>query len=301
MKQKGMAKSLLVVILSLLLVSLVALTGAGCGEEVSLQEEGTGTLVLNLCDAPKDDPEVVGVYIKIMEIQYHLGGENDGEWATFPEFVGPETYNLTALTGGVSALLGEFELPAGNYTQIRFMLDIREQGSSNNTGCYVKLIDETTAPLFCPSGNQTGYKAVGNFTVPENGKVEVTADWDVQKAVVKAGQSGKYILKPTIHLIVTDLAPEASTGLESTAGNAQVALNWDDNTEGDLAGYNVYRSEDIGGPYTETEKIATVTASEYTDTGLTNDTTYYYVVTALDDLDNESVYSAEVSATPSSS
>ncbi len=293
MKQKGMAKSLLVVILSLLLVSMVALTGAGCGGEA----EATGTLVLNLSDAPKGDAEVVGVYIKIMEIQYH----RDGKWKTIEGFDGPKTYNLTALTGGVSALLGEFELPAGNYTQIRFMLDIREQGSSNNTGCYVKFIDETTAPLFCPSGNQTGYKAVGNFTVPENGKVEVTADWDVQKAVVKAGQSGKYILKPTIHLIVTDLAPEAPTGLEATAGNAQVALNWDDNTEGDLAGYNVYRSEDIGGPYTETEKIATVTASEYTDTGLTNDTTYYYVVTALDDLDNESVYSAEASATPSSS
>ena len=204
MKQKGMAKSLLVVILSLLLVSLVALTGAGCGEEVSLQEEGTGTLVLNLCDAPKDDAEIVGVWITIVGIQYH----RDGKWVTVndTEFEGPQTYNLTALTGGVSALLGEFELPAGNYTQIRFMLDIREQGSSNNTGCYVKLIDETTAPLFCPSGNQTGYKAVGNFTVPENGKVEVTADWDVRKGVVEAGHSGKYILKPTIHLIVTDLA-----------------------------------------------------------------------------------------------
>jgi hypothetical protein len=73
-------------------------------------------------------------------------------------------------------------------------------------------------------------------------------------------------------------------------------LNWDDNTESDLAGYNVYRSTTAGGPYT---KIAALpTTSDYTDSGLVNGTTYYYVVTSVDQAANESGFSNEASATP---
>jgi fibronectin type 3 domain-containing protein len=64
-----------------------------------------------------------------------------------------------------------------------------------------------------------------------------------------------------------------------------------------LKDYNIYRAEESGGPYT---KIDTVIDSEYINTGLTNGTTYYYVVTAVDENDNESDYSPEVNATPTS-
>jgi hypothetical protein len=161
------------------------------------QALGTGTLKLYLCDAPLDAENVTGVYITINEIQYHL----DGQWITCEEFEGPQTYNLLELTGGNSTLLGELTLPAGHYTQIRFMLDISEKGSYQvNPGCYIEFADNSTEPLFAPSGGETGYKAIGQFEVPVNGTVEVTADFDVRKAVVVAGSS--YILKPTIKLIV---------------------------------------------------------------------------------------------------
>ena len=48
-----------------------------------------------------------------------------------------------------------------------------------------------------------------------------------------------------------DLVPAAPTGLAATPGDTQVALNWNDNGESDLAGYNVYRSTTQGGPYTK--------------------------------------------------
>jgi hypothetical protein len=156
-----------------------------------------GTLKLYLSDAPLDAESVTGVYITINEIQYHL----DGEWITCEEFAGNQTYDLLELTGGNIALLGEFTLPAGNYTQIRFMLDIPEKGSRPaNPGCYIEFADNSTEPLYCPSGDETGYKAIGHFEVTANGTVVVTADFDVRKAVVVAGSS--YILKPTIKLIV---------------------------------------------------------------------------------------------------
>jgi len=168
------------------------------GQTLPGQSLGTGTLKLYLSDAPLDAENVAGVYITINEIQYH----RDGQWIRCGEFEGPQTYDLLELTGGNSTLLGELTLPAGNYTQIRFMLDIPEKGSHpTNPGCYIEFADNSTEPLFAPSGGETGYKATGYFEVTANGTVEVTADFDVRKAVVVAGSS--YILKPTIKLMVS--------------------------------------------------------------------------------------------------
>ena len=162
------------------------------------QALGIGTLKLYLSDAPLDAENVTGVYITVNEIQYHL----DGKWITCEEFESPQTYNLLELTEGNSVLLGELTLPAGYYTQIRFMLDILERGSSPaNSGCYVEFADNSTQPLFAPSGEKTGYKAIGYFEVIANETVVVTADFDVHKAVIVSGSS--YILKPTIKLIFT--------------------------------------------------------------------------------------------------
>ena len=190
-----MRRILLSVLLSVAIVlAMLAALGVGCGQAL-----GTETLTLYLSDAPLDAENVTGVYTTINEIQYHL----DGQWITCEEFVGNQTYNLLELTGGNITLLGEFTLPAGNYTQIRFMLDIPEMGShKTNPGCYIEFADNSTEPLFVPSGGETGYKAVGQFEVPVNGTVEVTADFDVREAVVVAGS--RYILKPTIKLIVND-------------------------------------------------------------------------------------------------
>ncbi|NIO81063.1 MAG: hypothetical protein GTN53_10675, partial [Candidatus Aminicenantes bacterium] len=92
-----------------------------------------------------------------------------------------------------------------------------------------------------------------------------------------------------------DNPPAAPTGLTATAGNGQVDLDWADNTESDLASYNVKRATTTGGPYTQ---VANVTVSSWNDTTVTNGTTYYYVVTAVDTGSNESGNSNEASATP---
>lgn len=90
--------------------------------------------------------------------------------------------------------------------------------------------------------------------------------------------------------------PAAPTNLSASAGDSTVSLDWDDNTEGDLDSYNVYRSTTQGSGYTS---IATgVANSDYIDNTVTNGTTYYYVVTAVDTSSNESAYSNEASTTP---
>jgi|GEM_PF-283760 len=92
-------------------------------------------------------------------------------------------------------------------------------------------------------------------------------------------------------------APAAPTGLTATAGNAKVLLDWNTNSEGDLAGYNIYRSTTSGSGYSKLNG-SLLSSSDYNDTGVTNGTTYYYVVTAADTASNESDYSSQASATP---
>ena len=84
----------------------------------------------------------------------------------------------------------------------------------------------------------------------------------------------------------------APSGLAATGGAAQVALTWSTVT-GATSGYNVYYSTTTGGPYTLAGTSAT---TAYTHTGLTNGTTYFYVVRSNNG--SESANSTEVSKRP---
>src|SRR5262249_58866328 len=81
--------------------------------------------------------------------------------------------------------------------------------------------------------------------------------------------------------------------LTSTPGNAEGSLSW--NGEWGATSYNVKRSTTSGGPFTT---IATgVTSTSFTNTGLTNGTTFFFVVSAVN-VAGESGNSNQASATP---
>jgi fibronectin type 3 domain-containing protein len=87
-------------------------------------------------------------------------------------------------------------------------------------------------------------------------------------------------------------APAAPVGLVATVGNTQVVLTW--TASSGATSYHVKRATVSGGPYTQ---IAAPTAATFTDTGLTNGTTYFYVVSAVNSA-GESANSGQTSATP---
>ncbi len=87
--------------------------------------------------------------------------------------------------------------------------------------------------------------------------------------------------------------PAPPTGLTATAGNHQVALNW--TASSGATSYSVYRGTVAGGE--SSTAIATVTTTSYTNTGLTNGTTYYYKVAAVN-ASGTSAKSNEASAMP---
>ena len=95
-------------------------------------------------------------------------------------------------------------------------------------------------------------------------------------------------------------APATPDTLWTQGTNGEVNLNWDANTESDLAGYNVYRSTMSGSGYVQLNS-SVVTSAYYTDTTALNGVFYHYVVTAVDTSSNESGNSNESSAVPVSS
>ena len=126
-----------------------------------------------------------------------------------------------------------------------------------------------------------GVGAFNSFAQPQTGLVQSAAGATARLGFLSGGGT----------------PPSPPQNLTASAGDGRVALDWDDNGEPDLAGYNVYRSVVRGGPYARVNG-ATAAESGYTDTGLTNGTTYYYVVRAMGDGLRESADSNEARATP---
>jgi hypothetical protein len=91
----------------------------------------------------------------------------------------------------------------------------------------------------------------------------------------------------------TGTAPPAPTGLVAAGGNGSVGLTWTASTG--ATSYSIYRGTTSGGE--ATAAVGTSTTASFTDTGLTNGTTYYYTVTANDSA-GTSAHSGEVHATP---
>ena len=88
--------------------------------------------------------------------------------------------------------------------------------------------------------------------------------------------------------------PAPPAGLAAVPGNARVTMSWD--IVPGATTYNLWRGTSHGGPYTPvTGNIGAVNLG-YTDVGLANNITYYYVVTA-NNANGTSANSAEIRAT----
>ena len=95
-----------------------------------------------------------------------------------------------------------------------------------------------------------------------------------------------------LHANPTNSTPPTPINLVATAGNAQAGLYW--GLTFGATSYNLKRANNSGGPYTT---IANTTAVGFNDAPLSNGSTYYYVVSALNAY-GESANSAEVRVTP---
>ncbi|NQY35519.1 MAG: endonuclease [Alteromonadaceae bacterium] len=90
--------------------------------------------------------------------------------------------------------------------------------------------------------------------------------------------------------------PDLPVNVSAVGGDGLVELYWTANVESDLAGYHVYRSDTSGGSFVRINSTM-VNTSAYTDSNVMANTTYFYVITAIDTSNNESASSTETFAT----
>jgi hypothetical protein len=170
----------------------VTIIAAGCGDNGTSSQ--TGTLTISLTDAPATALEQVN--ITFSDVSAHI----DNEWIAVRGE--PVTVDLLEWNNGKSLTLGTAEVPSGNYTQIRLMIDAAEVVS-----------DGQTYQATVPSGAQTGLKLGPAFTVEQGSTYELVVDFDARRSVVATGppgNPGRYQIKPTVRVV-----PKAITGAVS--------------------------------------------------------------------------------------
>lgn len=180
------------------LAAAASLVLAACGGG-GVGSGGTGlmgTLNLSLADAPSCGYDQVNVTIdKISVNQSATASDTDPGWVDIT--LDPaQRYDLLSLQNGILATLGQTPLPAGHYTQMRLVLGANT-AADPMANSVVPTGGQETA-LTTPSAQQSGLKMNVDIDVAANQMADFVLDFNACKSVVKAGNSGKYLLKPVI-------------------------------------------------------------------------------------------------------
>lgn len=219
--------------------TLLALGACSSGSD---DNDDTGTLSLNITDAPVDDATAVvvqftGVTLKPVEgedIEFLFDDPATAEVET-------ETIDLLKLQGTLSQpLLESVEIPAGDYSQIRLHVNAEFDSIEDS---YIDLSDGTREELRVPSGSQSGLKLNSPFTVDDDTAEAVyTIDFDLRKAIVNPVGLDGHMLKPSMRLVQNlDIGSISGTvdaalvtAAECSGGDAVYAFSGADATVDDI-------------------------------------------------------------------
>ncbi len=201
-----------------------------CSDDDSdaVNEGQNASITVRMTDAPG---EYDGVFVDVQDVMVQTDAELAGEEADEEGWISLDNvqagrYDLLELTGGVSQLLAEAEIPAGNLGQIRLLL-----GNDNTV-----VIDGEEEPLATPSAQQSGLKLNVGQDLEAGEEYEFLLDFDVDESIVETGNGG-YILNPTIRLsayedtgmIVGEVHPtNLSTLIRATNGTHTISAYTDE-------------------------------------------------------------------------
>ena len=193
-----------------------------CNTDDSVQEpslsSNTSRIQLKLVDAPGDYLEV---NVVIIDIQYNSSEDEEG-WKSFEPTEGyPIEVDLTELVAGNSLVLADEIIPSGMMKQIRLVLADEGNTIVIDEGEGDEVVPSQPIDLKTPSAQQSGLKLKLEEVLEAGFSYTFILDWDVQKSIVKAGNSGKYNLKPVINVIA-----EVNSG--SLTGNVVGKLDVND-------------------------------------------------------------------------
>lgn len=179
---------------SKLFLSLAVLTVFfSCDDSESNKVSATApTISVRLVDAPGDFEEVNVEIVDVM-IKMDDDSDDDNGWTSLN--AESDIVNLLDFTGGISkVLVDRFPVPEGELTQMRLVL-----GDGNTIVIKDENDEDETFDLKTPSGQQSGLKVKINTEIQEGFAYDFILDFDVEKSIVIAGNSGNIILKPVLY------------------------------------------------------------------------------------------------------
>ncbi|MES2959008.1 MAG: DUF4382 domain-containing protein [Pseudomonadota bacterium] len=170
---------------------------AACGG--GSDDPSTGTMRLSITDAPACGYDSVFVTVEKVRVhQSSSAGDGDAGWSEVV-LAAPQRIDLLTLNNGTLLPLGQTELPAGTYTQMRLVL--APNTATNPLANAIKPTGGVETALTTPSAQQSGLKANVNLAVPAGQVADFAIDFDACKSFVKAGNSGNYHIKPVLTVI----------------------------------------------------------------------------------------------------
>ncbi|MCH7415744.1 DUF4382 domain-containing protein [Belliella sp. R4-6] len=179
------------------LAAIAAFTFSCNTEEENGIAEGKAKVNVFLVDAPADYD---AVWVEVIGVDILPKGENEDNgsaWINLGNDAADDNMiNLLDLVAGNSAKLGEVEVPAGEISQVRLIL-----GDNNYLLKGEQRIDLTT-----PSAQQSGLKIKIDKPLQSGISYDLILDFDAGKSIVRAGNSGQYILKPVLRAIAEESA-----------------------------------------------------------------------------------------------
>ena len=215
-------------------VAAVAALAAACGGGGSGGGGDTGVLKVSLTDAPACGYD--NVWITVTKVRVHrsdVAADGDAGWSEIAvdQSGKGRRIDLLELQNGVLADLGQTALPAGRYSQVRLVLaDNREVVGANQL--VLSSTGEVVA-LDTPSAQQSGLKLKHAFEVEPGAEADLVLDFDACRSIVKAGNSGKYNLKPVVSVIpILTGSIAGAVDPDAARGGASVSLQRFDPTSG---------------------------------------------------------------------
>jgi hypothetical protein len=194
------------------------------------------------------------------------------------------TFGNTSTYAGVADpnYLSSFAAMRSSDGALTVMVINKQQGSTPVAISLANFATTGTAQAWqIASVSQTAITPLGNMAIANNSISTTLPSQSITLFVIAPGS-------------VTSL-PSAPTGLAATVGNGSVQLTW--NAAGGATSYTVSRAAVSGGPYTKAGTVTSPSPTSFKDTGLTNGTTYYYVVSGTNSA-GTSPNSAPLAATP---
>lgn len=175
----------------------LALAACGGGSNNDMAQPMMGSMRVALTDAPSCGFDQVNITVSRVRVHADQNAtDTSSGWQDLP-VTQARRVNLLDLTNGVLQELGQMALPAGQYTQVRLLLQANAGNSLANS---VVPTGGTEQPLDTPSATQSGIKLIHPFTVPAGGLADLVLDFDACKSIVRRG-NGSFGLKPVVAVV----------------------------------------------------------------------------------------------------